>query len=113
MTDKVKASFEYVIIETHARPAGTEIKSETGFIVGKLAQGEEAVSGKVVSIGPDVPDEYRQLLSGKTVALPHAHMANVPDPDWVAGIITKEEARLKQTKYVSVHYKSIQSIYEI
>ncbi len=110
---KVKASFEYVIIETVARPAGSEIVSESGFLIGIRQQGEEPISGKVVSVGPDVPEEKAKELLGKMVPLPKGHMANVPDPDLVKGVISAEDARTKEVKYVSAHYKAVQAIYEI
>lgn len=38
---KVKASGEYVIIEATARPQGSEIKSESGIVVGVRQHGEQ------------------------------------------------------------------------
>lgn len=110
---KVKASFEYVIIEATARPQGSEIVSPTGIVVGVRQHGEQPYFGKVVSVGPDVPEENAKALLGKMVPLPHAQMANVPDPDLVAGYISEKEAKEKETKYVSAHYKAVQAIYEI
>lgn len=111
MSLKVQASFEYVVIETTARPQGSEILSESGIVVGYRQTGEQPIFGKVVSVGSDVPEEMVGKLLGKKVPLPHAHMANVPDPDLVAGTISADEAKEKVTKYVTCHYKSIQAIY--
>ena len=108
---KVKASFEYVVIETVARPQGSEILSESGLLVGYRQTGENPVSGVVVDVGPDVPEEMKTALLNKRVPLPHAHMANVPDPDLVSGTITEEQAKEKIVKYVTAHYKAIQAIY--
>lgn len=110
---KVKASGEYIIIEAIARPAGSEIKSESGILVGIRQHGEEPISGTVVSVGSDVPADAAERLLNKQVPLPKAHMANVPDPDLVKGTITAEDARTKDVKYVSAHYKAVQAIYEI
>lgn len=112
MSDKVKASFEYVIIETNAKAAGSEIVSPSGIVTGVRQHGEEPIFGTVVSVGPDVPEEYKVLLLGKKVPLPHAQMANVPDPALVEQKVSKEEARKHPVKYVSAHYKAIQAIYE-
>lgn len=110
---KVKASGEYVIIEATARPQGSEIKSESGIVVGVRQHGEQPFYGKVVSVGVDVPAEAAERILGKYIPLPSAHMANVPDPDLVAGYISEKESKEKETKYVSAHYKAIQAIYEI
>lgn len=108
----VKASFEYVLIETNAKAAGTEIVSPSGIVTGVRQHGEEPIYGTVLSCGPDVPEEYKTLLMGKRVPLPHAQMANVPDPKLITGKATKEEARKYPVKYVTAHYKAIQAIYE-
>lgn len=108
---KVKASFEYVVIEVFARPAGSEILSESGMLLGYRQTGENPSFGMVVSVGDEVPEEIKQALLNKRVPLPHAHMANVPDPELVAGTITEEEAKAKHIKYVTAHYKAIQAIY--
>lgn len=110
---KVKASFEYVVIETNAKAAGSEIVSPSGIVTGVRQHGEEPIFGIVVSVGPDVPEEYKTLLLGKKVPLPQAQMANVPDPALVEQKVSKEEARKHPVKYVSAHYKAIQAIYEI
>lgn len=107
----VKASFEYVVIETIARPQGSEILSESGMLLGYRTQGETPSFGIVVSVGPDVPEEMKNALLNKRVPLPSAHMAHVPDPDLVSGTITEVEAKEKFIKYVTAHYKSIQAIY--
>lgn len=111
MTLKVKASFEYVVIETVAYAAGTEITSPEGVFLGFRQTGEEPVHGKVVSVGDDVPGEIAARLLNSNVPLPKGHMANVPDPDLIGGIITAAEAKEKPIKYLTAHYKAIQAIY--
>lgn len=59
---KVKASGEYVIIEATARPQGSEIKSESGIVVGVRQHGEQPFYGKVVSVGVDVPAEAAERI---------------------------------------------------
>lgn len=113
MSLKVQASFEYVVIEVTARPQGSEIVSESGIVVGYRQTGEQPSFGTVVSVGSEVPEDIANLMLGKKVPLPHAHMANVPDPDLVTGVITEDEAKQKHTKYVTAHYKSVQAIYNI
>lgn len=108
---KVKASFEYVIIETIAQPAGSEIRSPSGILLGFREQGEEPIHGRVVSVGSGVPEEIAEQLIGKNVPLPRGHMSNVPNPDLVEGIITEKQAKEITVKYVSAHYKAIQAIY--
>lgn len=108
---KVKASFEYVIIETIAHPAGSEIISPSGILLGVREQGEEPIHGRVVSVGSAVPEEIAGDLLGKNVPLPKGHMSNVPNADLISGVITEKQAKENPVKYVSAHYKAIQAIY--
>lgn len=104
---RVHASGEYVIIQSTAYPQGSEILSESGMLLGYRQVGEMPVSGTIISIGPDVPEEYL----GAVVVLPSAHMANVPHPDLAAKKITAEQAKENVNKLSSCHYKAIQAIY--
>lgn len=104
---RVHASGEYVIIQSTAYPQGSEILSTTGLLLGYREVGEMPVSGTIISIGPDVPEEYL----GAVVVLPSAHMANVPHPDLAAKKITADQAKENVNKLSSCHYKAIQAIY--
>lgn len=113
MTDfkNVQASGEYLILAATAKTAGSEIKSPSGIVTGYRTTGEMPISAKVISVGVDVPADVRTTLAWSTVALPHAHMANVPHPDLISGKITEEEAKQIEEKYFSCHYKAIQAVY--
>lgn len=113
MSDKneVFASGEYVIIQSVAHPAGSEILSPSGFLLGIREHGEMPISGVVVSVGSEVPEEVRDTLLGSTVALPSAHLANVPHPGLISGKLTAEEAKKDINKLSSCHYKAIQVVY--
>lgn len=107
----VHASGEYLILTARAENVGAEIKSPSGIVTGYRQTGEVPIVAKVVSIGVDVPHDVLSVLRGAIVALPHAHIANVPHPDLVSGKVTAEEAKLIEEKFFSCHYKAIQVVY--
>lgn len=113
MTDvkNVNASGEYVILTARAENVGAEIRSPSGIVTGYRQTGEIPIVAKVISVGVDVPEDVRFVLYNATVALPHAHIANVPHPDLVSGKVTAEEAKLIEEKFFSCHYKAIQVVY--
>lgn len=107
----VRPSGEYVLIHSIAHPAGSEIKSASGILMGTRETGEIPVSGRVIAVGEDVPDEIRELLYGSQIVLPTQHMTNVPHPKLVSGEYTIEQAKQDPNKLATCHYKAVQAVY--
>lgn len=112
MTIGFSAVDEQVICECFAVRAGEEVKSTSGIIVEqKKAVPELPVSGTVVSVGVNCPEDVKALV-GREIALPTGQaagvMVNVPDPDVVFGRIPKTQGRL----FVAMHYKAVRVVYD-
>lgn len=100
----MKALDESVIIETFARRKGEEIVSESGFVIGREVQGEIPEWGVIVDVG----ERTQGLEVGDIVLLPNGRLTHVPDPDVVAGNISKTE---KTRQLTTTHWKNIQVKY--
>lgn len=101
----VHVADEHVIIEAEAENAGTEIRTESGILIGYRETGEIPVVGEIVAHGANVPVEYQK---GTVLMPPGSHMLNVTDPDFLKGLVSKKEQR----KMCVTHYKNIKVIYK-
>ncbi|QPI18030.1 head assembly chaperone protein [Pectobacterium phage POP12] len=109
----VKASGNFVIIHAVAKAAGSEIKTDSGLLVGIREHAEIPVYGTIVSVGELVPTEVSDSLLGSRVVIPSGGtIQHVVNPDVVNGKITAEEAKKLDDKLISCHYTHIQAVYE-
>ena len=104
---KAYAKGEMVIIEVKARNKGTEIKTESGLILGKLEEGEIPLTGTIVSVGDGVPSD--EISINDVVLLPNGKLQNVPDPRVIEGSMKREDP--DAAKMVTTHYKNICVVY--
>lgn len=100
----MKALDESVIIEVFARRKGEEIKVGN-IIVGREQQGEVPEWGTIVSVG----ERTQGLVEGDIVLLPNGRLTHVPDPNVVAGKITKDDSQARQL--ITTHWKNVQVKY--
>lgn len=100
----MKALDESVIIEVFARRKGEEIKVGN-IIVGREQQGEVPEWGTIVSVG----ERTQGLVEGDIVLLPNGRLTHVPDPNVVAGKITKDDPSTRQL--ITTHWKNVQVKY--
>lgn len=107
MSEQIKALGEFVVLKTIAESAGTEIKSQSGLIIGVRETGEIPETCVVHSIGSKVPEGYIEI--GDRVPLPAGQMRNVPHPLVVSG---EKKASEISEKFVSVHHTHIACVYQ-
>lgn len=106
MSDEIKALGEFVVLKTIAESAGTEMKTESGLVIGIRETGEIPETCFVHSIGSDVPEGFVKI--GEKTPIPVGQMKNVPHP-----LVAKGEKKASEIseKFISVHYKNIHCVY--
>lgn len=103
----IKAVGEYIILVSEPKQAGDEEVTQSGIVIGKLAQGEIPEMCEVYSIGDDVPENFCAV--GDLTPLPVGKIANVPHPLVALGVRKAKEVK---QKFVTCHYKAIPCLYK-
>lgn len=102
----MKANHDYVILETNAAPAGSEMKTESGIVYGKRDTGEIPEYATVVAVGEGVDNP--DIVEGALVPVTNGKMSNVPDPRVVKG---EDVPKSERRKLAVTHWKNITVIY--
>ena len=107
MSNQIRALGEFVILKAIAESAGTEIKTDSGIVIGVRDTGEIPLICEIVDVGNAVPEGY--VAIGDKSPMPEGHMKNVPHP-----LVAQKKAKPKDIpeKFISVHYKNIPCVYK-